>query len=164
MKHKLLFASTALLTVAVASPASATPPTRVFQPSQPDVTITDQCAFAVLAHIDGSETITTYTNRDGVPVKQTQIFPGNRLTFTNLESGVSVTVMGTGATIVRTASVGGVTVQIAGHGPFVPHPLTGEPGIWYLSGQARATFDADDNLTSAVVAGQLENLCPQLAG
>ena len=53
--------------------------------------------------------------------------------------------------------------MITGHGPFIPNPITGEAGIWYLSGRARATFDAQGNVTSAHVSGKLVNLCAQLS-
>ena len=162
MVRKIVVVSTVLMALA-ATPVSAAEPTREVHPGQDDVVITDQCNFSVLAHVDGREIITTYVDAAGAPVKQTQIFPDNRLTFTNMESSKSVTRMGTGATIVRAASNGGVSVQITGHGPFVPNPLTGEPGIWYLSGRGRATFDVDGNLTSVAITGQLDDLCAQLA-
>lgn len=163
MLRKLLFLSTVLFTLAVTPAVSAAKPVREIHPSQNDAVITGQCAFPVLGHIDGAEIITTYTDAAGTPVKRIQVFPGNSLTLTNLDAGTSVTVMGTGATIVRATSDGGVSVQITGHGPFFPNPLTGEPGIWYLSGRARATFDAQGNQMSAAVTGQLVNLCVQLA-
>jgi hypothetical protein len=163
MLKKLLITSIALVTLAVTPAASATAPIREVNAVQGDVVITDQCAFPVLGHVDGSETITTFTDTAGVPVKQIAIFPANTLTITNLESGASVTVIGTGATYVRAESNGGVSVRITGHGPFSPHPLTGEPGIWYLSGRAAATFDAQGNLTSAAVTGRLVDLCDRLA-
>ena len=164
MVRKVVFLSTVVVTLVVAAPAWATKPIREVQQSQDDVIIGGQCAFPVLTHVDGAEIITLHTDAAGVPVKQTQTFPGNTLTFTNIASGTSLTVMGTGATIIRAAADGGVSVQITGHGPFVPNPLTGEPGIWYLSGRARATFDAEENLTSAVVTGTLVDLCDRLAG
>jgi hypothetical protein len=163
MFRKLMFLSTVMLTPVVTTPASAAPPVREVIPGQGDVVITGQCDSPILGHADGAEIITTYTDAAGIPVKQIQIFPGNALAMTNLETGTSVTVMGTGATIVRAESDGGVSVQITGHGPFFPHPLTGEPGIWYLSGRARATFDAQGNQMSAVVTGTLVNLCARLA-
>ena len=162
MVRKFMVVSSAGLMALAATPAYAAEPTREVNPGQDDVVITDQCNFPVLAHVDGREIITTYVDTTGAPVKQTQIFPGNRLILTNMESGTSVTRMGTGATIVRAASDGGVSVQITGHGPFSPNPLTAEPGIWYLSGRGKATFDADANLTSVVITGQLDDLCAQL--
>lgn len=163
MRRGLLLLSTVLVVLGVAPAASATKPVREIHPSQEDVVIADQCAFPVLAHVDGREIITTFVDKSGNPVKQIGTFPGNTLTFTNLETKTSVTVVGTGAFNVRAEPDGSVSVAITGHGPFIPHPITGEPGIWYLSGRARATFDAEGNQTSAKVMGQLVDLCPRLA-
>ncbi len=163
MRRALLLLSTVLLALAVAPPASATRPIREVHPSQDDVVITDQCAFPVFGHIDGREIITTFTDAAGTPVKQIVAFPGNTLTFTNLDSGTSVTVMGTGSSQLRAEPDGSVSARSMGHGPFFPNPLTGEPGIWYLSGQGRATLDSQGNVTSAHVSGTLVDLCPRLA-
>jgi hypothetical protein len=163
MRRGLLFLSAVLGVLALAPAASANKPIRQINPAQDDVVIRNQCAFPVLAHVKGGEIITTYVDKGGNPVKQIGIFPGNTLTLTNLDSGTSITVGSTGPFHVRTESDGGLTVTITGHGPFVPNPLTGEPGIWYLSGRARATFDANGNQTSARIAGQLVDLCDRLA-
>ena len=49
-----------------------------------------------------------------------------------------------------------ILVMVTGHGPFVPNPITGERGIWYLSGgRVIATFDAEGNLTSFDSTGRL---------
>jgi hypothetical protein len=53
-------------------------------------------------------------------------------------------------------------VQI-GYGAFPGNPITGEPGVWYLSGRLFANFDADGNLTSTGNTGNLVDLCPRLA-
>ena len=143
MRRGLLLVSTVLIVLAVAPAASAKKPAREINPGQDDVVIADQCAFPVLAHVEGREIITTFTDNAGNPVKQIGIFPGNTLTLTNLDTGKSVTVVSTG--------------------PFLPNPITGEPGIWYLSGRARATLDARGNVTSAHVSGKLVDLCIQLS-
>ena len=161
--RKVLFLSTVLLAATVANPASATKPIREINPSQDDAVITDQCAFPVLGHVDGIEIVTTFTDVTGNPVKQVATFPGNTLTFTNLDSGTSVTVVATGSSQLRAEPGGSISARVMGHGPFFPHPITGEPGIWNLSGQARATFDSHGNMTSGKVTGKLVNLCPQLA-
>lgn len=161
--RRLLFLSTVLLAVTVAHPAFATKPVREVNPGQDDAVITDQCAFPVLGHVDGIEIITTFTDSAGNPVKQIVTFPGNTLTFTNLDSGTSVTVVATGSSQLRAEPGGSVSGRVMGHGPFFPHPITGEPGIWNLSGHAKATFDSHGNMTSGKVMGKLVNLCPQLA-
>jgi hypothetical protein len=163
MRRGLLFLSTSLVVLASAPEASAQKPVRAVNPSQDDTVITNQCAFPVLAHVDGREIITTFLDREGEPVMQIGIFPGNTLTLTNLDTGRSVTVVATGPFHVRVEPDGSGSVMITGHGPFFPHPITGEPGIWYLSGRARATLDAKGNVTSANVWGQLVDLCAQLS-
>jgi len=163
MRRGLLLLSTVLVVLAVAPAASAKKPARDINPGQDDVVIADQCAFPVFAHVEGREIITTFTDNAGNPVKQIGIFPGNTLTLTNLNTGTSVTVVSTGPFHARVESDGSGPGIITGHGPFVPNPITGEPGIWYLSGRARATFDAQGNVTSAEAAGRLVDLCVQLS-
>jgi hypothetical protein len=162
MLRKLLFLSTVLVALAMTAPASAAKPIRESGP-QGDAVIEDQCAFPVLGHIDGVEVIKTWFDDAGNPIKQIVTFPGNRIMFTNLDSGTSVTVMATGSSQLRAASDGSISARSMGHGPFFPNPLTGEPGIWYLSGQGKATIDQQGNVVSADLAGRLIDLCPRLA-
>jgi hypothetical protein len=163
MRRGLLLLSTVLIALAVAPAATANKPTREINPGQDDVVLTDQCAFPVLAHIEGIEIITTFTDKAGNPVKQIGVFPDNTLTLTNLDTGKSITVVATGSFHVRAEPDGSISVMVTGHGPFVPNPITGEPGIWYLSGRVRATFDVEGNLTSIDSTGNLVDLCAQLA-
>jgi hypothetical protein len=165
MRRGLLLLSTVIFALAVAPAATAVKPTRQIVPGQEDVVIIGQCAFPVLAHGEGVEIITTFTDKEGNPVKQIGIFPANTITFTNLtpDTDKSVTVVTSGTFQVRAEPDGSISVKITGHGPFVPNPITGEPGIWYLSGRAFATFDAEGNPTSADLKGSLVNLCAQLA-
>jgi hypothetical protein len=163
MRRTLLFASTVLFALSTTSPASATKPIREVHPGQPDIVITGQCAFPVLAHIEGREIVTTFLDAGGAPVKQIVAFPGNKITLTNGESGTSIVIMGTGSSQLRAEPDGSTSAKSTGHGPFFPNPLTGEPGIWYLSGQGRATIDASGNLTSVELSGQLVDVCPDLA-
>jgi hypothetical protein len=164
MRRGVLFLSTLLIALAVAPGATANRPIREINESQPDFVIGDQCAFPVLAHVEGREIITTFTDRAGNPVKQIGVFPGNTITFTNLDTDESLTLVATGPFQVRAEPDGSVTVTVSGHGPFIPNPITGEPGIWYLSGgRVVATFDADGNMTSVDLRGNLVNVCDQLA-
>jgi hypothetical protein len=163
MWRKLLFLSVVLLALSGASPASATKPIREVDPSQEDALIRGQCGFAVLAHIDGKEIITTFVDAAGDPVKQIVAFPANTLTLTNMSSGRSITVVATGSFQLRAEPGGSLSAKVTGHGPFVPHPITGEPGIWYLSGHAQATLDSHGNATEVSVSGTLVNVCPLLA-
>ena len=41
--------------------------------------------------------------------------------------------------------------------------VTGESGIWYLTGRLSVTFDSDGNPTSISFVGKQTNLCARLA-
>jgi hypothetical protein len=159
-----LLLSTLLLALAVVPAATANKPTREIVPHPDDVPIIGQCAFAVLAHIEGYEIDTTFTNKAGDPVKLLGVFPGNTLTLTNLDTGRSITLPATGSFQLRANRDGSTSAKVTGHGPWMPNPVTGEAGIWYQSGQVSAEFDADGNMTSVRNTGTLVDLCPQLAG
>jgi hypothetical protein len=142
--------------------ATANKPIREVNQNQQDLLITGQCAFPVLAHIEGREILTTFTNKAGDPVRQLGVFPGNTLTLTNGGGGTSLTLPATGSFQLRARADGSVGMKLTGHGPFFPNPITGQPGLWYLSGQIAATFDAEENMTSIELKGTLEDLCPLL--
>ena len=164
MPRKLVLVMTLLLTLGAATVASANKPIReVFPGSQPDVFIGGQCDFPVLGHIEGREIVTTFVNAAGDPTKQIVTFPGNKITLTNVRTGTSVTISGSGSSQLRASRDGSFSARTMGHGPFFPNPLTGEPGIWYLSGQGASTLDAGGNVTSATLHGRLVDLCPRLA-
>jgi hypothetical protein len=163
MLRGLLFLPTVLIALAVAPVATADKPTREINPVQEDFVITGQCAFDVLTHIDGGEIVTNFTNKAGNVVKQIVVFPANTVTLTNLDSGKSITLVATGSFQGRAHPDGSVSFKITGHGAFPGNPITGEPGVWYLSGRLFANFDADGNLTSTGNTGNLVDLCPRLA-
>ena len=162
MRRGLLLLSTMLVTLAVVPAATANKPTREVIPAPDDVVIAGQCAFPVLAHIEGPE-IDTKFFRKGDVVKLLGVFPGNTLTLTNLDSDKSITLPATGSFQALIQPDGSGSFKVTGHGPFVPNPLTGEPGIWYLSGRLAATVDVDGNVTSVELTGTLVDLCPRLA-
>jgi hypothetical protein len=151
-----------LAALAVAPVAIADKPERTPVPAPDDFVITDQCAFPVLAHIEGGEIDTTFFDRAGTIVKLLGVFPGQTLTLTNLDTGKSITVSDAGSFQARVERDGSVTVSITGHGP-IPNFVSGEPGLWYLNGsRVLLTFDADGNLTSVRSTGNLVNLCVRL--
>jgi hypothetical protein len=162
MPRKLVLLSTLLVTLAVASTASATKPIRKVHPSQGDAVIARQCAFPVLGHIDGPEIIKRFLDQAGNPVKGIVTFPGNKITLTNADTGASVIVLGTGESQLRAEPDGSFTARAMGHGIFYPNPITGERGIFYLSGQGKSILDADGNLISSALHGRLVDLCPRL--
>src|ERR1700745_496631 len=88
-----LLASTVLAALALVAGASANRPVRDVNPAPEDM-ISDQCASPILAHIEGSEIVTVFTDQDQNPVKLIGVFPGNTLTLTNLDTGRSITFLG----------------------------------------------------------------------
>ena len=164
MRRGLLLLSTVLLALALVSAAAANRPMRVIIPAPDDRVITDQCAFPVLGHIEGSEIDTTFFDRAGNPVKLLGVFPGNTLTLTNLDTGRSITVGATGSFQLRVERDGSGSAMVTGQGAWPDgNPITGEPGIWYQSGRVSATFDAEGNTTSINSTGILVDLCAALA-
>jgi len=164
MRPGLLVLSAVLLALAVVPAASANKPTREIIPAPDDRLITEQCAFAVLGHIEGREIDTTFTDRNGNPIKLLGVFPGNTLTLTNVSTGKSITLGATGSFQLRVNPDGSGSGKVTGHGAWPEgNPVTGEPGIWYQSGQVFTTFDGDGNTTSLGSTGKLVNLCLQLA-
>jgi hypothetical protein len=158
MRRRLSLLSTVLIALAVVPAATAGKPV----PAPDDMLIPDQCAFPVLAHIEGGEIHTDFFDKAGNLDKQLGVFPGQTLTVTNLETGKSITVSNAGSYLLRLNPDGSGTLLITGHGP-IPNFITGEPGIWYLNGgQITLTGDADGNLTSVDVRGNLVDLCTQL--
>ena len=153
-----VLAALAVAPAAIADKPDRPPPV----PAPDDLVITDQCAFPVLAHIEGGEIVTTFFDKAGNIVKLHGAFPGQSLTVTNLDTGKSITVVNAGSFQARAERDGSVRVSITGHGP-IPNFITGESGLWYLNGgQVLLTFDADGNLTSARSTGNLVNLCARL--
>ena len=161
MLRKLLVGTIVLVMLVLMPSALAMRPIREVN-TQGDALIPRACAFPVVGHIDGKEIVTTFTDNDGNPVKQIVVFPGNRLTLTNADTGTSITVMGTGSSQLRAHADGSTTARAMGHGIFFPNPITGERGIWYLSGKGTAVIDANGDVTSSL-SGRLVDLCPQLA-
>jgi hypothetical protein len=163
MRRGLGVLSTVLIALAVTPTATANKPIREVIPAPEDMLIADQCAFPVLGHIEGKEIDTTFTDKAGNPVKLIGVFPGNTVTLTNLDTAKSVTLPATGSFQLRLNPDGSGSGKVTGHGAWLSNPVTGEPGIWYQSGQVTATLDEEGNTTSVSNAGKLVDLCPQLA-
>jgi hypothetical protein len=164
MRRRFLLLSTVFVALAVVPAAVANKPTREIIPAPDDRVISDQCSFPVLGHIEGNEIDTTFTDKAGNPIRLLGVFPGNKLTLTNLDTGKSITVGATGSFQLRVEPDGSGSAMVTGQGAWPDgNPVTGESGIWYQSGRVSATFDAEGNTTSIESTGTLVDLCPQLA-
>jgi hypothetical protein len=167
MRHGLLLLSTVLIALATVPAATANPPdwvpSRDIISDQPDHTVPDQCAFPVLFHVEGPEIQTTFFDRAGSPIRLLGVFPGETITLTNLDTGQSLTVGGTGSFQLRVEPDGSGSAMATGLGVWHDgNPVTGEPGLWYQSGRVSTTWDAEGNTTSLRSTGTLVNLCAEL--
>lgn len=167
MKHvtraSAIGALLALVALTLVPVAAADKPSREIIPAPDDMVIGDQCAFPVLGHIDGYEIDTTFFDNAGNPFRLRGAFPANRSTFTNLDTGKSITVAATGSFHRTFAPDGTSFAMVTGTGAWLGNPVTGEPGIWFQRGRVSATLDPDGNPTSVNSTGTLVNLCFQLA-
>jgi len=161
MRRGILLLSTVLLALAVVPAATAVKPYRELIPPDPDQPLT-ACGFPVLGHVNGPEISTMFFDKEGDQVKQIEAFPGQTATLTNLDTGKSITVSDSGSTQALAGRDGSIKVSIKGHGP-LPDFVSDQPGLWYLDG-GRVVFvvDADDNVTSLSITGNVLNLCDQL--
>jgi hypothetical protein len=163
MRRTLVLLPTVLVALTAITSASASKPAREIVPAPDDMVITGQCAFPVLGHIEGGEIDTTFFDKEGNPVKQIGVFPGQTLTLTNLETHDSITVVNSGSFQARAEPDGSAAISITGHGP-LPNEIVGEPGLWYLNGgRVVVTLDQEGNGTSVTVRGNVTNLCDELA-
>ena len=107
---------------------------------------------------------TTFTDKAGNPVKLLGVFPGNRLTLTNLETGeVNQPRPPTGSFQARGRARRFDRLLCYRQQALVPTRSSGEPGIWSQSGRVTASFDAEGNMMSVGSTGKLIDLCPRLA-
>ena len=159
-----LLAALLVVSLALAPAAGASKPEREVVPAPNAMVFTGQCAFDVLARIEGGEIDTTFFDTTGDPVKKIGVFPGQTLTVTNLETGQTITVLNAGSTQARVKRDGSVEISIMGHGPLQNEIVGGEPGLWYLNGgRVVVTIDGEGNLESVTVRGNVVNLCDRLA-
>ena len=161
MKRRLLLLATAIAALALVPAAIAKPPDR--QTIDSDEPIPDQCGFPVLSHVEGDEINRGFFDKDGNLVRILGVFPCQTSTWTNLDTGKSITVSDAGAFHGWFEPDGSRRALITGHGP-IPNFIIGQPGIWYLDGgQIALTGDAEGNVTSVDVKGNLVDLCTRLA-
>jgi hypothetical protein len=167
MRRGILLLSTVLIALAAVPAAIASKPPwvpyRDIIQTHEDHTILWQCAFPVLFHVEGPEIQTTFFDRAGSPIRLLGVFPGETITLTNLDTGQSLTVGGTGSFQLRVEPDGSGSAMATGLGVWHDgNPVTGEQGLWYQSGRVSTTWDAEGNTTSLRSTGTLVNLCAEL--
>jgi hypothetical protein len=154
-KLSKLLALTSVLTLLLAVMARAVPPEH-FPVEHVDetFTITDECAFPVIVHVEGDVRDTVFIDQAGNEIRELVVFPNFRVTFTNPETGKSittpspavshVTINPDGSAVVAVTGLGGHLV--VGGGPplasdvgrlvlFFSGPEDEEPDVLFQAGQ-----------------------------
>src|SRR6186997_3011860 len=112
MRRVLLLLSTVFVAAALVPAVTANPPDR--RTIDSDMLIPDQCTFPVLGHIEGGEINRDFYDKSNNLVKQLGVFPGQTSTWTNLETGKSITVSDAGSFHLRLEPDGSGTAVLTG--------------------------------------------------
>jgi hypothetical protein len=152
----LLLGLAAVLALGSGGVARAVPPQH-FPVEHVDETfaIEDACSFTILVHIEGDVRHTDFFDQAGNEVRELEVFPGFRVTFTNAETGKSIstvspsvnhaTINPDGSAVVAITGLSGHL--IVGGGPpqavdvgrivfLVSGPEDDEPEVIFQAGQA----------------------------
>jgi hypothetical protein len=91
-KSALLVALTSVMVLALAAVARALPPEH-FPVEHVDETFTieDECDFTVIVHVEGDVRHTHFFDQQGNEIRNLTVFPTFRVSFTNAETGKSIT-------------------------------------------------------------------------
>jgi hypothetical protein len=89
-KLALLVGSAAVMALALGGVARAVPPEHSVEHVDETFAIEDACSFTVLVHIEGDVRHMVFFDQAGNEVRELQVFPGFRVTFTNAETGKSI--------------------------------------------------------------------------
>lgn len=114
------------LAMLTSSPAAAIPPEH-FPPEQVDETfvIEDVCDFPIEIHVTGTVRHTHYFDQDGNEIRDITVFPNFKITFTNLDTGESLSTPSPSVEFIDLNPDGSATVTIAGLGGRLTVPGVG---------------------------------------
>lgn len=152
----------ALLAALVAVTASGAKPVRELIPAE-DEFVVDDCGFDVRVQVEGRTIRTSFFDREGNFIRQTEVYPGFRWVFTNVATGETAEAVITGPAFLRVAADGSGTFTGTGPWGWIGEPGTTEPGIFLTQGRFVVTFDVDGNTTSFTSVGRIVDICALLA-
>jgi hypothetical protein len=140
-KHALLLALTSVMVLALAAVARALPPEH-FPVEHVDETFTieGECDFPVILHIEGDVRHTHFFDQQGNEIRDLTVFPNFRVTFTNPETGKSITTPSPGVEHVTINADGSAIVALTGLGGHLivggGPPLAADVGriVFFFSG------------------------------
>ena len=104
-----------LLALVLALPAQAIPPEH-FPPETIDETflIEDACDFDIEVHVTGTIRHTHYFDQEGNEIRDITVFPNFTVTFTNLDTGESLTTPSPAVELLTLHPDGSATVTVVG--------------------------------------------------
>jgi hypothetical protein len=89
-KLALLVGLAAVMVLVLGGVARAVPPEHSVEHVDDTFTIEDACSFTILVHIEGDVRHTNFFDQAGNEVRELEVFPNFRVTFTNAEIGKSI--------------------------------------------------------------------------
>ena len=89
-KLALLGGLAAVMVLVLGGVAKAVPPEHSVEHVDETFPLEGACSFTVLLHIEGDIRHMVFFNQAGNVVRELQVFPGFRVTFTNPETGKSI--------------------------------------------------------------------------
>jgi hypothetical protein len=114
-KLPTLLALTGVLTLVLTTVARAAPPQHFpIERIDDTFTIEDECAFAVIAHVEGAIRNTRFFDRTGTEIRGLTIYPRFRVTFSNPDTGKSITTASPAVEHVTINPDGSATVAVTG--------------------------------------------------
>jgi hypothetical protein len=163
MKRLVFAVSAGFLLVAAQGAAWANPPIREVLPPGAD-SESSVCGPTIVLHSEGNTIRRTFTDDQGRTVRIIETYPGFELTFTNVETGASLSARLSGPLHLRVNPDGSTVFKgTGGWGWGEVHPGTLEPGLFILHGHITLNFDASGALTSSSFHGHTVNVCDTIA-
>jgi hypothetical protein len=110
----LLLVLTAVVVLGPGGVAKAVPPEHSVEHVDETFAIEGACSFTVLFHFEGDVRHTVFFDQAGNEVRELEVFPGFQVTFTNAETGKSISTVSPSVNHARTNPDGSAVVAITG--------------------------------------------------
>lgn len=124
----------------------------------------EDCGFDILAHVEGTMRFTDFVDSAGDPVRSLVTYPRLTYTFTNVETGESVTSRSPDPEHYTWNADGSFILTVTG---LVLHWLVPGQGVAGQAGRFTITVDPDGNVSESEPVGQADDyhaaLCQILA-
>jgi hypothetical protein len=161
MKRLTVVLLLALMALVAAAPSAlAAKPTHERVPID-DVLVDESCGFPVEVHTTGFLLAIEWVDEDG-SLRRFEAYPQLRSTYTNLDTGESITVNIAGPAHITEGADGSFTLVGTGNWGWDINPDTDEPGHFLTSGRFVFSIDAAGNESFSRV-GRIIDLCAKLA-